>query len=56
MKKDQEYRDFIDSKINEQGEDFEFPMRELDKNQLKRWNVNKHIAIVRAYKKYIEKY
>lgn len=55
LKKDQEYRDFIDSKINEQGEDFEFPMRELDKNQLKRWNVNKHIAIVRAYKKYIEK-
>lgn len=54
LKKDQEYRDFIDEKIRQEGENFQFPIRELDKNKLKRWTANKHIAIVRAFKKYIE--
>lgn len=53
LKKDKEYKDFIDSKIKEQGENFEFPINELDRNMHKRWMYNKHIAIVRAFKKYI---
>lgn len=53
LKKNQEYKDFIDEKIKEQGENFEFPLKELDKNQRKRWMYNKYLAIVRAFKKYI---
>ena len=53
LKKDQKYKDFIDAKIKEQGENFEFPINELDRNNQKRWIYNKHIAIVRAFNKYI---
>ena len=53
LKKDEAYKDFIDSKINEQGDNFEFPVKELSKDHHKRWVANKHIAIVRAFKKYI---
>lgn len=53
LKKDQEYKDFIDAKIKEQGDNFQFPIKELDKKQYKRWTYNKHFAIVRAFKKYI---
>ena len=53
LEKDKEYRDFIDSKIEQQGEDFKFPINELNKTQSKRWRYNKHLAIVKAYNEYI---
>lgn len=55
LKKEQKYKDLIDSEIEKQGGIFKFPVQEIRGSKLnKRWIANKYLGIVRAYRKYLE--
>ena len=55
LKKEERYKNLIDSIYEEQGEDFIFPESEVYSEKLtKRWTYNKYLAIIQAYQKYID--